>query len=278
MGFGLGSRWMSVEDDDKALEILEHALNEGLYYWDSAASYGNDQISSEERIGKILKQHREKVFMVTKTGDRGADKAKESIERSLKRLGTDHIDLLHIHSISSVEDAEQLGEKGKVLEVLEQYKSEGILKYIGFTGHTTAEGMKRAAELYDFDVMMMALNHHSGDGSEKFEELPAPLANKKGMGVVAMKVIRPRETVDGLAAEDLVRYALSLGAFHMINVGMDSMEVLKHNLDILKGFEPLDNQKMDQIRLALQPFYKGQHLAWMQPTYVDGWKDGLHIA
>ncbi len=278
MGYGCGSRWMSIENDDEALQILEYALDHGLYYWDTAASYGNDQISSEERIGKILKEHRDKVFLVSKTGDRGADKAKESIETSLKRLGTDHLDLLHIHSIASVEDAEQLGEKGKVLEVLERYKSEGILTHIGFTGHTTAEGMKRAAELYDFDVMMMALNHQSSDGTEKFEELPAPFANKKGMGVIAMKVVRPRETVEGLAVEDLVRYALSLNQFHMINVGMDSMEVLKHNLEIIRNFEKLDEPKMEEIRLALQPFYKGENLAWMKPGYSDGWSNHIHLA
>lgn len=277
MGFGLGSRWMSVESDDKALEILEHALDQGLYYWDTAASYGNDRISSEERIGRILKMHRDKVFMVSKTGDRGADNAKVSIERSLERLGTDHLDLLYVHSIDSVEDAEQLGEKGKVLEVLEQYKSEGIVKHIGFTGHATAEGMKRAAELYDFDVMMMALNHQVPEGTEKFEELPAPYARNKGMGVVAMKVIRPRETVEGLLAEDLVQYALSLEDFHMINVGMDSMEVLKHNLEIIRDFSPLEPQKMEEIRMALQPFYRGRNLAWMQPSYVDGWAEHIRL-
>lgn len=278
MGFGCGSRWMSVEDDDKALQLLESALDQGFYYWDTASSYGNDQISSEERIGKILKEHREKVFLVSKTGDRGADKAKESIERSLERLGTDHIDLLHIHSIASVEDAEQLGEKGKVLEVLDRYKGEGVIKHIGFTGHTTAEGMKRAAELYDFDVMMIALNHQIADGIEKFEELPAPFAWNKGMGVVAMKVIRPRETIAGLAAEDLVQYALSLKEFHMINVGIDSMEVLKHNLEIIREFKPMEETKMEQIRLALQPFYKGQNLAWMQPAYNDGWNKKIRLA
>jgi len=278
LGFGCGSRWMSVENDDKALEILKYAFDQGLYYWDTASAYGNDKIASEERIGKILKEYRDRVFLVSKTGDRSADKAKESIEKSLKRLGTDHIDLLHVHSISSVEDAEQLGEKGKVLEVLEQYKSEGIIKHIGFTGHTTAEGMKRAVELYNFEVMMMALNHQSKEGTEKFEELPAPAAMKKGMGVVAMKVIRPRETVQGLAAEDLVRYALTLKDFHMINIGMDSLEVLKHNLEILRDFKPMEEQKMEEIRLALHPFYKGKNLAWMQPSYVDGWNSNLHLA
>ncbi len=278
MGFGCGSRWMSVESDDKALQILEYALEQGLYYWDTASSYGNDQISSEARIGKILKEHRQNVFMVSKTGDRGADKAKESIERSLKDLDTDYIDLLHIHSIASVEDAEQLGEKGKVLEVLDRYKSEGIIRHIGFTGHTTAEGMKRAAELYDFDVMMMALNHQSADGSENFEELPAPFANRKGMGVVAMKVIRPRETSEELAGQDLIRYALSLKEFHMINVGIDSMDILKENLEIIREFKPLEAPKMEEIRLALQPFYKSKNLAWMKPSYVDGWSGGIQLA
>jgi len=278
MGFGCGSRWMTIKEDDKALEILEYALNQGLYYWDTASSYGNDQISSEERIGKILKNHRSRVFLVSKTGDRGAEDAKKSIEQSLKRLGTDHLDLLHVHSINSVEDAEQLGEKGNVLEVLHQYRSEGTIKHIGFTGHATAEGMKRAAELYDFEVMMMALNHQSPEGTEKFEELPAPYAMKKGMGVVAMKVIRPRETVNGLAATDLVKYALTLKEFHMINIGIDSMKVLESNLEVIRNFEPLEAQEMEELRLALQPFYQGKNLAWMQPSYRDGWNSGIHLA
>ncbi|MFH0759172.1 MAG: aldo/keto reductase [Bacteroidota bacterium] len=278
MGFGCGSRWMGVADDDKALEILEYALNQGLYYWDTASSYGNDVISSEERIGKILPSYRDKVFLVSKTGDREADQAKESIERSLSRLKTDHLDLLHVHSINSVEDAEQLGEKGKVLEVLHRYKKEGVISHIGFTGHASAAGMKRAAELYDFDVMMMALNHQVSDGTERFEEDPAPFAREKGMGVVAMKVIRPRETVEGLSVSDLIHYALSLDEFHMINVGIDNMEVLQSNIELVRNFQPLDENRMKEIRLALQPFYRGEQLAWMRPGYRDGHMGDFHLA
>ena len=278
MGFGCGSRWMAVQDDQKALEILESAFNNGLYYWDTAASYGNENISSEERIGMILPERREEVFLTSKTGDRDADPAKKSVEQSLKRLKTDFIDLMHVHSVTTVEDAEQLGEKGKVLEVLQQYKSEGIIRNIGFSGHASAAAMKRAVELYDFDVMMMALNHQVADGTEDFEGLPAPLAMEKGMGVIAMKVIRPRETVNGLAANDLVRYALTLGDFHMVNIGVDSKEVLQSNLEILRDFNPLDSEKMKEIRLALQPFYRDRKLAWMHPTYRDGWTSGIHLA
>jgi len=278
MGFGCGSRWMAVADNDKALEILESAFNQGLYYWDTAGDYGNENISSEERIGIILKERRQKIFQTTKTSERDADQAKKGVERSLNRLRTDYIDLVYVHAVSSVEDAEQLGEKGKVYEVLQQYKSEGVIRNIGFSGHQSAEGMKRAVELYDFDVMMMALNHQSVDGTEDFEGLPAPLAREKGMGVVAMKVIRPRETVNGLAAADLVRYALTLDEFHMANIGIDSLEVLKSNLEILRNFSPMDLQKMDQVRMALKPFHQGRNLAWLDPGYRDGWNQGIHMA
>jgi predicted aldo/keto reductase-like oxidoreductase len=269
---------MSVSDNDRALGILEAAFNQGMYYWDTAADYGNENISSEERIGIILKERREKVFQTTKTSQRDADEAKRNVERSLIRLRTDYIDLVYVHAVASVEDAEQLGEKGKVYEVLQQYKAEGVIRNVGFSGHQSAEGMKRAVELYDFDVMMMALNHQSTDGTQDFEGLPAPLARQKGMGVVAMKVIRPRETVKGLDADDLVRYALSLDDFHLANIGIDSMEALQSNLQNLRNFTPMDEEKMKQMRLALQPFYHGEHLAWMTPEYRDGWSSGMHIA
>jgi aryl-alcohol dehydrogenase-like predicted oxidoreductase len=270
MGVGLGSRWMGEADDDKALEILEYALNNGLYYWDTAADYGNDRISSEERIGKILNTVRKKVFLVTKVAERDADKARETIERSLKRLNTDYIDLLHVHSIESPEDAESLGEKGKVLEVLHQYRDEGIAKHIGFTGHASAEGMKKAAELYDFEAMMIALNHNIPEGTEKFEEYTVPFAANKGLGIIAMKVIRPRETIEGLDPHDLIKYALSLKLFSVVNIGTDKMDVLKENLELLKNFQPLPESRMEEIRLALKPFWNHENLAWMQPGYKDG--------
>jgi hypothetical protein len=126
--------------------------------------------------------------------------------------------------------------------------------------------------------MMIALNHQVPSGEEKFEELPVPFAANKGMGVVAMKVIRPRETVEGLAASDLVKYALSLEHFNLANIGYDNLEVLKENLAILKEFKPLDEQKMDDLRIALSPFYRHENLPWMEPGYIDGREHGMHHA
>lgn len=253
-------------------------MNNGLYYWDTAANYGNDRISSEERVGKLLSKRRNEVFLTTKVHERNGDEARASIERSLKRLQTDHINLLHVHGIESVEDAELIGQKGKVLEAMRDFRDQGIVKHIGFTGHKSAAGMKRAAELYDFEVMMIALNHMAPERDQPFEEHAVPFAAGKGMGVIAMKVVRPRETVEGLDAEKLIRYALSSEYFSLANIGTDSMEVLHANLELIRNFKPLDKSEMEEVKIALRPFFKHKNVPWMHPSYIDGIAGGVSLA
>jgi aryl-alcohol dehydrogenase-like predicted oxidoreductase len=272
MVMGLGSRFMGA-DEDKGLEILETALNSGLYYWDTAADYKNDTQFSEERIGKILKNVRNQVFLSTKVGQRNGEDAKRTVETSLKRLQTDYIDLYQIHSITNEEEVRKFGDKDGVLPVLKKYREEGVIRHIGFTGHTSASAMKLAAEIYDFDTMLIALNHQQ-KGKEPFEENPVPFAAGKGMGVLAMKVIRPRETVKGLSPDDLIKYALSLKGVTAAVVGTDSLEVLKKNIETIQSFKPLGDERMKELRGALDPFYKSKTLPWMQPGYYDG----MHIA
>ncbi|MFW6257721.1 MAG: aldo/keto reductase, partial [Prolixibacteraceae bacterium] len=243
---GCGSRFMAVSED-KGLEILETALDNGLYYWDTAASYKNDEQFSEERIGKILPSVRERVFLATKVQERNGEEARRTIEASLKRLNTDYIDLYQIHSVSDEEDVRKYGDKDGVLPVLKKYQDEGVIRHIGFTGHTSASAMKLAAEMYDFDTMLIALNHQKK--GEKFEEQPVPFAANKGMGVLAMKVIRPRETVNGLNPEELVRYALSLEGVTAAVIGTDSMDVLKNNIATISDFEPLGEEKMQELHV-----------------------------
>jgi aryl-alcohol dehydrogenase-like predicted oxidoreductase len=117
MIMGLGSRFMAV-DEDKGLNILETAFNSGLYYWDTADFYKNDQQYSEERIGKILPSIRNKIFLSTKVSERNADDAKRTVETSLKRLNTDYIDLYQIHSIVNEDEVKQFGSKDGVLPVI----------------------------------------------------------------------------------------------------------------------------------------------------------------
>jgi aryl-alcohol dehydrogenase-like predicted oxidoreductase len=259
---------MSV-DEEKGLEILETALSRGLYYWDTAASYRNAEQASEERIGKILKSVRSQVFLASKVGERKADDAKRTIETSLERLQTDYIDLYQVHSVTNEEEVKQFGAADGVLPVLRKYQEEGVIKYIGFTGHTSASAMKLAAEMYDFDTMLIALNHQE-QGKQPFEEQPVPFAAEKGMGVLAMKVIRPRETVNGLDPNELVKYALSLKEVTAAVIGTDSLDVLNKNIATLQSFKPLSDERMQELRAQLDPFYRSNKLPWLQPGYHDG--------
>ncbi len=267
MVLGLGSRFMAT-DEEKGLEILETALNSGLYFWDTAASYKNDIQFSEERVGKILNPIRSKIFLSTKVGERKADEVKKTVETSLKRLNTDYIDLYQVHSITTEDEVKQFGAADGVLPVLKKFQEEGVIRHIGFTGHTSASAMKLAAEMYDFDTMLIALNHQQQD--QAFEEQPVPFAAGKGMGVLAMKVIRPRETVNGLSPDDLVKYALTLKGVTAAVIGTDSVEVLQKNIQTIKTFKPLSEEKMKELHATLNPFYKSKQLPWMQAGYHDG--------
>jgi aryl-alcohol dehydrogenase-like predicted oxidoreductase len=269
IGIGTGSRFCSVYDEDKALEILNYALDHGLYYWDTAHNYGNDKVISEERVGKILKNRREEVFLATKVRARNADEAKRHIEKSLKRLQTDYVDILQVHSIKSLEDAKEVVKKGGVLDLVRGLKVQGVAKFIGFTGHSSTEAMGFLAKDYEFDTMLIALNHFS-TGQENFEKHAVPIASEKGLGIMVMKVIRPREMIKSLSSTDLINYSLSLKQAHVAVLGIDSMDVLKQNIALLKDFKPLNARKVEKIRLLLSPFFRHENVAWMRPDYRDG--------
>jgi hypothetical protein len=91
IGIGLGSRYCAVASEDKALEILQAALDNGFYYWDTAYNYTNKSIVSEERLGRVLESRRKEVFLATKFEERTYDGVMRQLEGSLKRLRTDHL-------------------------------------------------------------------------------------------------------------------------------------------------------------------------------------------
>jgi len=274
IGYGTGSRFCAVAEEEKALGMLEYALDHGLYYWDTSHAYGDEQtgVVSEERLGKIVRHRRDEIFLATKLIARDGDEARKQLELSLKRLGTDYIDLLHCHSIESPEDAKEVARKGGLLDVVRSAKDEGVARFIGFTGHASDEAMAWAAKHFDVDAMQIALNHYYEREEEKqdFENKSVPVAAKKGLGVIGMKVIRPRETVKALKPEQLIRYALSLKKLDMCVISMDRLELVKANIGLLKSFKPLGKEEMDELRVMIRPFYRGQDVAWMQPGYRDG--------
>lgn len=280
---GLGSRFCHLESDEDAQQLLHYTLDNGLYYWDTAFAYDNTigtppgktrssrLVISEERLGPVVATRRKEIFLSTKITSRDPNEAMRQIETSLKRLQTDHLDQLMIHDVRSMEDVDKLREKGNLIDILHRLKEQGLTRFIGFSGHTNAAAMKAMADRGDFDTMLIAMNHwSSANNPQKRQEMAIPAAKAKGMGVILMKVVRPKETIATLKPTDLVKYALSLKGPDVIVLGMDSMEVVKSNLEILGNFKPMDETKMKEMAMQLTPFFNHENLPWMNPGYCDG--------
>jgi predicted aldo/keto reductase-like oxidoreductase len=266
---GCGSRFCAVSDPDESAALLEAALDHGLYYWDTAHDYAVDDVVSEERLGLVLKDRRREVFLASKLSDRSYEGAMRQLEESLRRLQTDRLDLCQVHSVESMEDVEKIFAADGVVRALERLKEQGVTRFIGFSGHASADAMTAMVNRHDFDTMLIALNHYQWrEGDMEGHAIPA--AANKGMGVLAMKVVRPQETVEGVRPDELIRYALGLDHVHAAVIGTDSVDVLRANVELVRGFEKMAPDEVARIEHRLQPFFDGDRLPWLDPSYTDG--------
>ncbi len=258
LGFGSGSRFLMYEDDDKALEALSRALDLGITYIDTAHSYGDGK--SEERIGRLMPERRKQITLATKLSARTADDARRQIELSLKRLKTDRLDVLHIHALSGPEDLAAIEKPDGVLKALYEARDQKVARAIGITCHASPTALKTALERHDFDCTQMALNAAmarmaDGKGGMKatpmheggFEELALPVAVRKGMGVIAMKVFAQDQIVGAAPIEDLLTYALSLPV-SLASVGMPKPQFIERNIEMARVFKPMSDA--DRRRLT----------------------------
>jgi len=151
-----GAAALSGMKQDKADPILNVLLEYGINHIDTAAAYGD----SELRIGAWMREHRQHFFLATKTGDRTYDDARASLHRSLERLKADRIDLIQLHNL--VEEAEwqtALGPRG-ALEALIEARDQGLVRFIGVTGHGSqvAAMHLRSLERFPFDSVLFPYN------------------------------------------------------------------------------------------------------------------------
>jgi len=277
---GLGSRFCHMDNNQEAFEMLNFALDNGFYYWDTAHTYDNtialpswktkptELVVSEVRVGEVVKTRRKEIFLSTKVQAREPSEAMKQIELSLKRLQTDQLDMLKIHSVDSMDDVNRMSEKGGLIDIVTRMKEEKVTRFIGFSCHIDSEFAVEMTRRAPFDDMLIAMNHYMP--REKHLGIAWPAVKEKKMGLLLMKSIRPKETIEGLKAADLVRYALSLDGPDALALGMDSMDVVKSNLEILRNFQKLSPERMKQLSLQLAPFYRHENLPWMQKGYTDG--------
>ena len=272
IAIGLGSRFLTIKTLDEAIEMCNYALDNGLYYWDTAHTYVNNETGavSEERLGHIIKDRRKEIFLSTKIAARDVDGAKAQIELSLKRLQTDRLDMMKIHAVESPEEVENICKKGGLLDLFSRMKEEGVTRFIGFSGHGNAQALKMMIDTGRFDSMLFAMNHYDTTKGDR-QGILIPAVKERGMGAMLIKTVRPKETIKGLDPKELVRFALSLEGPSGIVVGMDSRKVVDSNLDLLRNFKPMNREEKLKYAIMLAPYFRHENLEWMRPDYRDGY-------
>lgn len=246
LAFGCGSRFLKYEDGDQALAALNHAIDLGISYLDTAYAYGEGK--SEMRVGKVMATRRKEVFLATKAPDRTRDDLLRRIEGSLKRLQTDQVDLLHIHSLRNEDDLAKIEAPDGALKGLLEAREQKLARFIGMNSHTNGEVMAQAIARHDLDCVQMSLNPTRNG---RFEELALPAANKKNLGIIAMKVTGQdfiNGTGEGKAAVDsLLRYSMGLPVTTAV-IGMPHMEYIDQNVAVARAFKPLEPVELEKLR------------------------------
>jgi hypothetical protein len=276
LAFGCGSRFLMYKDEDASVEALNRALDLGITYVDTAYGYGRGV--SEQRVGKVMKTRRQGIFLATKVQDRKGDDAMRTFEGSLKRLQVDHVDLLHIHSLNDMEDLAAIEAPDGVLKTLYKIRDQKMARFIGITCHSDPVALKTALERHDFNVTQMALNAalvgmangargmspNPLGGPTSFESVALPVANRKKMGVIGMKIFAQEKIVGQAPAQQLLRYVLSLPVTAAV-VGMPKLEFLDENIQTARTFTPMPKSEMqklsgelaDRNKVALDRYFSG---------------------
>ena len=257
LAFGGGSCYLMYQDADEAIAVLHHAIDLGITYIDTAHEYG-EHGESEMRIGEVMKTRRKEVLLATKFSGRKADEAKRMIETSLQRLQTDHVDVLHIHGLGGADELAAIEAPDGALKALYWARDQKMTRFVGVTSHTDPHTLAAALERHDFDCTQMALNAgltrmEFGVQTKaipmpqgNFESVALPVANRKRLGVIAMKVFG-QDWLQGKApVEKLIYYSMSLPVSAAV-IGMPKREHVERNAALAWNFAPLPEVEMRRI-------------------------------
>ena len=272
IGFGSGTRFCSIENEDAAQALLERAFASGINYFDTAGSYTRRPIErlSEKRLGEFIKPRRKEIFLATKIDPRERDGALRSVETSLKFLQSEYVDLIQIHSLSNLDDLDRIGSPSGVLAAVKQLKEQKVARFICITGHNDGAAMAEALRRYDFDTVLMALNAAQSANpiaQRKMEPIPAfeqsalPVALKKNMGILSMKVMGQGMLVGTGAGRaspaELLQFNLSQPVASVI-IGCEQMAPLEQNVQAAMNFTPIS----DRVKQKLQDKVAPSRSAW----------------
>jgi predicted aldo/keto reductase-like oxidoreductase len=247
---GLGGYHIGIPDEAEGIKIIRGAIDNGINFMDNCWDYHNGR--SEERMGKALRDgYRAKVFLMSKIDGQTKAAAARQIDESLKRLQTDHVDLMQFHEVIRADDPARIFGSGGMEAMLEA-KQAGKVRYIGFTGHKDPELHLKmllfaASHKFHFDAVQMPLNVMDAH-YRSFEKKVVPILVEQGVGVLGMKplgsgIILRSNTVKPI---ECLHYAMNLPTSTVIT-GIDRYALLDQALEAARTFKPLSKEAVDGL-------------------------------
>lgn len=255
----LGGHHVGRADSEADARVLvETALEEGVRFFDNAESYQNGK--AERWLGAALQGVRSDVLIMTKTHsprDRSGESARRHLEGSLERLRTDYLDVWQLHSTKSAEDVDRAFRTGGAMEYIMRAKQEGLVRFVGVTGHVTPAAHRRALKYWDegwqFDTCQFPINpidyHQRSFQRQVLVDIVA-----RDIGMIAMKT-----SADGrllheriCTIEETLRYVWSLPVDVAV-VGMERPELVRHNARLAREFEPMSPSELQALRDRIEP-------------------------
>jgi predicted aldo/keto reductase-like oxidoreductase len=270
-GFHIGTQ----KDEQESIRIIRTAVDNGVNFLDNCWDYNGGE--SEVRMGKALRDgYRQKVFLMTKIDGRTRTAATQQLDESLRRLQTDHIDLLQFHEIIRMEDPEKIFAAGAGMEAVVEAQKAGKVRYIGFTGHKSPDMHLKMLETADahhfhFDAVQMPLNVMDAH-FESFGKKVLPVLVKKQIGVLGMKPMGAGIILQSKVVQPIecLHYAMNLPTSVVIT-GCDSMEILESSLHAARTFQPMgETQVAALLAKTVDAARDGKYEGYKTTTNFDG--------
>jgi aryl-alcohol dehydrogenase-like predicted oxidoreductase len=248
---GLGGYHIGRPADEESIRIIRIAIDGGINFMDNCWDYNDG--ASEVKMGKALRDgYRQKVFLMSKIDGRDKKTAAAQIDESLKRLQTDHIDLMQMHEVIRMNDPERVFAPGGGMEALTEARKAGKIRFIGFTGHKSPDihlRMLKAADehKYRLDAVLMPVNVMDAH-FESFVRKVMPVLVEKKIGIQTMKpmgggIILQSKTV---SAPECLRFAMSQPT-DVVITGCDSIEIVQQALNTARNFKPMNQEEIASL-------------------------------
>jgi aryl-alcohol dehydrogenase-like predicted oxidoreductase len=273
---GLGGYHLGMQSDEQeSIRIIRTAIDNGINFMDNCWDYNGGQ--SEIRMGKALRDgYRQKAFLMTKIDGQTKTAAAQQLDESLRRLQTDHIDLLQFHEVIRDGDPARIFAEGGGMETVLAAKKAGKVRYIGFTGHKSPDIHIKMLETafahgFTFDAVQMPLNLMDAH-FESFEKKVLPILVKHEIGVLGMKPLGDKQILESKTAGpvDCLHYAMNLPTSVVIT-GCDSMEILQQAIDAAHSFKPLGTVEVSNLLAKTAPVAdKGEYERYKTSNQFDG--------